>query len=33
LLEEINPNGMRRLSQFRAGLFEPLESTTLSSTP
>jgi hypothetical protein len=33
LLEEINPNGMRRLGQFRAGLFEPLESTTLSSTP
>jgi hypothetical protein len=33
LLEEIKPNGMRRLGHFRGGLFEPLESTTLSSTP
>jgi hypothetical protein len=33
LLEEIQPNGMRRLGHFRGGLFEPLESTTLSSTP
>ena len=33
LLEEINPNGMRRLGQFRAGLFAPLEGTTLSSPP
>lgn len=28
LLEEINPNGMRRLGQFRAGLFEPLQEGT-----
>lgn len=33
LLEEINPNGMRRLGHFRDGVFEPLESTTLSNTP
>ena len=33
LLEEINPNGMRRLGHFRDGVFEPLESTTLSDTP
>jgi hypothetical protein len=33
LLEEIKPNGMRRLGHFRGGLFEPLESTTLSITP
>ena len=33
LLEEINPNGMRRLGHFRDGVFEPLEITTLSNTP
>jgi hypothetical protein len=33
LLEEINPNGMRRLGQFRDGRFEPLEGSALSSTP
>jgi hypothetical protein len=33
LLEEINPNGRRRLGHFRHGVFEPLENTTVSETP
>ena len=33
LLEEINPNGMRRLGHFRDGVFEALESSTLSDVP
>lgn len=32
-LEEINPNGMRRLGRFRHGLFEPLEERATSHTP
>jgi hypothetical protein len=32
LLEQINPDGMRRLGHFRGGVFEPLEHTTLSNT-
>ena len=32
LLEEINPNGMHRLGQFRDGRFEPLEGRAISST-
>lgn len=33
LLEELNPNGTRRLGRFCNGLFEPLEGSALSSTP
>ena len=33
LLEEIKPNGRRRLGQFRHGLFEPEEESASRSTP
>ena len=33
LLEEIRPNGNRRLGRFRNGLFEPVGENTPSSTP
>ena len=33
LLEEIHPNGSRRLGQFRGGQFQPQESSELSSPP
>ena len=33
LLEEIKPNGNRRLGRFRDGLFEPVGESTPSSTP
>ena len=33
LLEEIKPNGRRRLGQFRHGLFEPVEESASRSTP
>ena len=32
-LEEINPNGMRRLGQFRHGVFKPLEESAQHNTP
>lgn len=33
LLEELKPNGNRRLGRFRDGLFEPVGESTPSSTP